>query len=313
MSTASEYSTYEEAVAAHEWQVPERYNIAAGRVRQAPGRQARDDPRGRRGQRPRGATGASCRSSPTASPTCCAAHGVEQGDRVAMLLPPTPETAAAFFGTYKSGAILLSMSVLYGDDGIRHRVKDSQAKVLVTNAANQHRVDPALVDAGAAARRRAAAERRAGVRRRRHRRRRPRAALLLVGHDRPRQGHRARAPLPARARGVRLLPRRAGRRALPRHGRVGVGGRHRAAARAVALRRRPARAPAQGRLRPAQAARLPVAPRGDERLHDADRDALDDVDRERGREVPAEVPHRLLGRRAAEPRGDPLVPRAVRR
>ena len=31
------------------------------------------------------------------------AHGVEQGDRVAMLLPPTPETAAAFFGTCKCG------------------------------------------------------------------------------------------------------------------------------------------------------------------------------------------------------------------
>ena len=74
------------------------------------------------------------------------AHGVEKGDRVAMLLPPTPETAAAFFGTWKCGAILLSMSVLYGDDGIRHRVSDSQAKVLVTNAANQDRVDPSLVE-----------------------------------------------------------------------------------------------------------------------------------------------------------------------
>ena len=50
------------------------------------------------------------------------AHGVERGDRVAMLLPPTPETAAAFFGTWKAGAILLSMSVLYGDEGIRHRL-----------------------------------------------------------------------------------------------------------------------------------------------------------------------------------------------
>ncbi len=74
------------------------------------------------------------------------AHGVEKGDRVAMLLPPTPETAAAFFGTWKTGAILLSMSVLYGDDGIRHRVSDSQAKVLVTNAANKDRVDPSLVE-----------------------------------------------------------------------------------------------------------------------------------------------------------------------
>ena len=88
------------------------------------------------------------------------AHGVEKGDRVAMLLPPTPETAAAFFGTWKCGAILLSMSVLYGDDGIRHRVSDSQAKVLVTNAANQDRVDPSLVEHVLRPRRRAAGVRR---------------------------------------------------------------------------------------------------------------------------------------------------------
>src|SRR6201999_4114923 len=69
-----------------------------------------------------------------------------KADRVARLLAPTPETAAAFFGTWKTGAILLSMSVLYGDDGIRHRVSDSQPKVLVTNRANADRVDPALVE-----------------------------------------------------------------------------------------------------------------------------------------------------------------------
>jgi len=32
-------------------------------------------------------------------------HGVERGDRVALLLPPTPETAAMFIGTWKLGAI----------------------------------------------------------------------------------------------------------------------------------------------------------------------------------------------------------------
>ena len=67
--------------------------------------------------------------------------GVEKGDRVALVLPPTPETAALFFATWKLGAILLSMSVLYGDEGIAHRVTDSEPKVLVTDAANASRFE----------------------------------------------------------------------------------------------------------------------------------------------------------------------------
>jgi acetyl-CoA synthetase len=35
-------------------------------------------------------------------------NGIWRGDRIAMLLSPTLETAAAFFGTWKVGAILLS-------------------------------------------------------------------------------------------------------------------------------------------------------------------------------------------------------------
>ena len=99
-----------------------------------------------------------------------------------------------------------------------------------------------------------------------------------------------------------LLPRGAGRRALPRDGRVGVGCRHRAAARAVAARRRAVRLPARGRLRPAQAARLPQPAPGHERLHDADRDALDDGDRRRRHAVSAELPPGVLRWRAAESR-----------
>ncbi len=68
----------------------------------------------------------------------------------------------------------------------------------------------------------------------------------------------------------------------------------------------------EGGFDPAQAARLPLAPRRHQRVRDADRDPLDDVDRRRRHPLPAEVPDRLLGRRAAEPGGDPLVPRAVR-
>jgi acetyl-CoA synthetase len=57
---------------------------------------------------------------------------VGRGDRVALVLPPTPETAALFFAVWGTGAILLSMSVLYGDEGIAHRLQDSGSKVLVT-------------------------------------------------------------------------------------------------------------------------------------------------------------------------------------
>ena len=74
-----------------------------------------------------------------------ASHGIERGDRVATLLPSLPETAAVFLGTYKHAAILLSMSVLYGDEGIQHRLRDSGARVLVTDAANRDRVPDGLV------------------------------------------------------------------------------------------------------------------------------------------------------------------------
>src|SRR4051812_33925214 len=67
------------------------------------------------------------------------AHGVGRGDRVAVVLPATPEAAAIFFGTWKVGALLLSMSVLYGDDGISHRLRDSEPAVLVTDEANAPR------------------------------------------------------------------------------------------------------------------------------------------------------------------------------
>ena len=68
-----------------------------------------------------------------------AAHGVERGDRVAVVLPPTPETAAVFFGVWKLGAILLSLSVLYGDDAIKHRLDDSEAKLVVADESNADR------------------------------------------------------------------------------------------------------------------------------------------------------------------------------
>src|SRR6476620_7263181 len=138
-------SSYEQAVEAHEWNVPDRYNIAidvcdkhdAGKLAMI-----HEDPDGN----VREVHWGELQELSNRFANVLRAHGVEKGDRVAMLLPPTPETAAAFFGTWKCGAILLSMSILYGDDGIRHRVQDSQSKVLVTNRANAARVPAGMVE-----------------------------------------------------------------------------------------------------------------------------------------------------------------------
>src|SRR5918992_1958104 len=135
-----ELGSYEQMRAAHRWDVPERYNIARDVCdKHDPGRLAMvwEDWQGSE----RRVTFGELQELSRRFANVLRANGVERGDRVAMLLPPTPETAAAFFGTYKSGAILLSMSVLYGDEGIRHRIRDSEPKVLVTNEANAGRAE----------------------------------------------------------------------------------------------------------------------------------------------------------------------------
>jgi acetyl-CoA synthetase len=62
-------------------------------------------------------------------------HGVVRGDRVAILLPQAPEVAAAHIATYKLGAVALPLAILFGPDALSYRLRNSGAKVLVTNAA----------------------------------------------------------------------------------------------------------------------------------------------------------------------------------
>jgi acetyl-CoA synthetase len=144
MSALETISSYEEARGRHRWSVPDSYNIAADVCDRHP-----RDKLAMIHERFDGATRRTnwgeLQDDSNRFASVLRARGVGTGDRVAMLLPPTPETAAAFFGVWKVGGILLSMSVLYGDEGIRHRLMDSGAKVLVTDAANADRIDPALV------------------------------------------------------------------------------------------------------------------------------------------------------------------------
>src|SRR3954469_24428969 len=137
--------SYEEMRAQHSWDVPERYNIA----RDVCDKHERDrlamiweDWRGTE----RNVKFGELQDLSNRFANVLEANGIERGDRVATLLPSLPETAAVFLGTYKHGAILLSMSVLYGDSGIEHRLKDSGAKALVTDTANRHRIPEGLAE-----------------------------------------------------------------------------------------------------------------------------------------------------------------------
>src|SRR5256714_7233873 len=140
-----ELGDYDQMRSQHRWKVPERYNIAVDvcdkheRDRLA---MVWEDWQGNERRVSFGELGDTSRRFANV----LRAHGVEREDRVATLLPSLPETAAAFIGTYRAGAILLSLSVLYGDDGIRHRLEDSGAKVLITNADNRDRIPDGLVD-----------------------------------------------------------------------------------------------------------------------------------------------------------------------
>src|SRR3954464_6012685 len=136
--------TYEEAIAAHRWNVPERYNIAADVCDKHPRDKLAMVWEDFRGEQRRVEWG-ELQALAGRAANVLREHGVKRGDRVAVVAPPTPETAAVFFATWKNAAILLSMSVLYGDDGIRHRLTDSQAKVLVTDEPNAPRFDPSWV------------------------------------------------------------------------------------------------------------------------------------------------------------------------
>ena len=132
------YASYEEACEEHSWEVPERYNIAADVCdKHDPQKLAMIHER-HDGAVQEVAWGELQALSNQAA-NILAKEGVERGDRVAVVLPPTPETAAIFFGTWKLGAVLLSMSVLYGDDGIRHRLADSEPRILVTDSDNADR------------------------------------------------------------------------------------------------------------------------------------------------------------------------------
>ncbi|MGH7126733.1 MAG: AMP-binding protein, partial [Stellaceae bacterium] len=63
------------------------------------------------------------------------ARGLKPGERLAVLLPQTPETAIAHVAAFKAGLVSVPLFTLFGEDALEFRIADSGAKALVTDAA----------------------------------------------------------------------------------------------------------------------------------------------------------------------------------
>ena len=59
------------------------------------------------------------------------AMGVKKGDRVAVMLPNTPQFVIAFYGALRAGAIVVPCNPLYTPPELRHQLQDSGAETIV--------------------------------------------------------------------------------------------------------------------------------------------------------------------------------------
>ena len=67
--------------------------------------------------------------------------GIVHGDRVAMVLPQRPETVIAHLASYKLGAVAVPLSILFGEDALSFRLRDSGAKVVISDTSRLRLID----------------------------------------------------------------------------------------------------------------------------------------------------------------------------
>jgi len=141
----AEPDRYESLVGDFRWQVPERYNMG---VAVADVWAARDPERVAlildRGEGKAAATLSfgqlKSQSDRLASALC--ALGIRPGDRVALLLPQSFETAIAHVAIYKLGAIALPLALLFGSEALEYRLHTAGARAVVTNTLGLEKLKP---------------------------------------------------------------------------------------------------------------------------------------------------------------------------
>ncbi|MGQ3210751.1 AMP-binding protein [Shinella sp.] len=140
----AERSTYDALYRDFRWKIPERFNIGTA-VSNA---WAEREPERiclqhfRPDAPPLSMTYGELAARSDAFAAALAAEGVSRGDRVAILLPQGFETVIAHLATYKLGAIALPLALLFGADALLYRLKNAEAKAIVTNRFGLSRLQP---------------------------------------------------------------------------------------------------------------------------------------------------------------------------
>lgn len=126
--------SYEACYEQFRWAIPERFNIASAvcdrHAAERPDQLAiiYEDAAGQEHRM----TFAQLRAEANRLANVLQHLGIAFGDRVAIHLPQSIETAVAHVAAYKIGAIALPLFSLFGPDAMRHRLLDSGAHVLIT-------------------------------------------------------------------------------------------------------------------------------------------------------------------------------------
>jgi len=132
------------------WQLDRHFNMAqvcCGRWAAAPDAARRVALREHRpGQRPRLYTYAQLQQAANRLSQVLKRLGVQPGDRVAMVMPQRFETAVAYMAVLQMGAVAMPLSMLFGPEALAFRLQDSDARVVICEAAALPAVAAARAD-----------------------------------------------------------------------------------------------------------------------------------------------------------------------
>ena len=135
-------SSYLDLYRSFRWQLPERFNIGTA-IADRWAAHAPDRPALLAYAPGRGLTALSygeLASRSNALARALRVHGVRRGDRVALLLGQSFDTAIAHAAIYKLGAIAVPLALLFGMEALEYRLQTAGVRAIITNSAGQARL-----------------------------------------------------------------------------------------------------------------------------------------------------------------------------